>query len=339
MNQESRFEKLKKEEENSNRIKKEIISYNDFITKELPENKWVIENLIPEGMTILSAAPGQFKTFILLQICKQISNGEMVLNHFDCEKKNILFINEEMGQRAMQDRLKIIEGETGNLYLTNLANVKIDDIKSILEICKEKDIRLVIFDSLTRIHNLSENDVGDVKKIFEAMLILMKENISVIITHHHRKASPFGQKNGSDEMRGSTDLLAQLDCHLAIDNVASDKSYMIMKQLKLRQAENIPDFRIEIKRDKDKVSFIYKGQFSKIDEYNNKIEESKDIIIKTIADNPMITKNKIIELLKGTVGIMAIAKILPALEKEKIIFSLSQKPKKYSIFEEMETLI
>lgn len=337
---ESKFEKLKKESEQKERLKNEVISYADFLDKELPPTRWVVEKLIPEGMTILSSPPGKFKTFLILQLCKQISNGEIALNHFDCEKKNILFINEEMGERPMQDRLKIIDGEAGEgLYFTNLSGLKVEDTAVILDICRERNIQLIVFDSLTRIHNLSENDADSVKKIFESLVPLMKEGISVLLTHHHRKAPIIGKQNGSDEMRGSTDLLAQLDCHLAIDNVAKDKSYLVVRQLKLRQAEEISDFRVDIKKENDKISFNYKGEYSKEDEYMIKAEKSRDIVIELISDNPGISKDIIKEMLKGKVSTMAIDKTLPLLEKENVIYVESQKPKKYKIIEDIEGLV
>ncbi len=334
-------ENLQKELEKKEKIEKEVVSYADFIVKELPPNKWVLDMLIPEGMTILSSAPGQFKTFLLLALCKQISKGEMGFNNFESKKRNILFINEEMGQRAMQDRLKIIEGEAGNIYFTNLAEIKIDDAKIVLEVCKKREIDLVIFDSLTRIHGLSENDADSVKKIFESLLVLMRENISVILTHHHRKAPLFGKSNGSDEMRGSTDLLAQVDCHLAIDTVAVDKSYIIMRQLKLRQAENMQDFRVDIVKNKEtgKISFQHRGQFSKIDEHNLKVDECKNIVLDVIRNEEGITKNEIIKALEGKVGQRIIGSILPGLEGEKIIYAVGKKPKKYFLMQEINGLL
>ncbi len=326
----TRFEKLKKQSESRDRIKNEVISYADFIKKELPPNQWVAEDLIPAGYTILSAPPGYFKTFLLLQLAKQISIGELAFNHFHCDQKNILFINEEMSERTMQDRLKTMEGNAGNIFFTNLAGIKINDMKTILEICKEKDIKVIIIDSLTRIHNLSENDADAVKQIFESFIPFLKEDISIIISHHHRKAPLFGQNRGSDELRGSTDLLAQVSCHLAIDKVSSDKKYMVISQLKLRQAENIPNFKLNIiKNSEDKLSFEYSGSFSKEDEQNIKIEEAKEPVLEVIKENPGITKNDIIVKLRGKVAHRVILIILPILESDGLIFSKNKRPKDY----------
>jgi hypothetical protein len=316
-----------------------VISYNDFLAKELPPSKWVVADIIPEGMTILSSAPGQFKTYLFLALAKQISNGELAFNHFNAEKRNILFINEEMGERMMQDRLKTINGEAGKMFFTNLAGVKLEDMSYILEFCKEKDISLVMFDSLTRIHRLKENDADDVKKIFESMLLLLKANISVVMTHHHRKTPMFGAKNGSEEMRGSIDILAQIDCHLAIDQVAIDKTYVVLKQLKIRIADNIEDFKIDIKKDKDdKMSFIYKGKFSKQDEVNAKVAQNSEIILEIIKESPGLNKDKIKEKVGGRVGQLAVDACLLDLEKKDIIFCKTKKPKTYYIKEEISSL-
>lgn len=321
-----------KQGERRQEFRNAIISLNDFLAKQLPPSKWVVSDIIPEGVTILSSAPGQFKTFLLLTMTKQISNGEMVLGHFSAEKRNILFVNEEMGERMMQDRLKNINGNAGEIYFTNLAGIKIDDVSYILEFCKEKNISLVMFDSLTRIHNLQEDKADDVKKIFEAMLVLLRANISVVMTHHHRKTPMFGAKNGSEEMRGSIDLLAQIDCHLSIDQVAINKSYIVLKQLKIRIAENVDDFKVSIEKDKDSTfSFVYKGKFSKSDEVNAKVAQNSEAILKIIQDNPGFTKDDILESLSGKIGIGAIKATLLDLEKKNIIYCKGLKPKTYYI--------
>jgi hypothetical protein len=336
---ESQVEKIKKEKQREKELFSAITSLKDFLEKKLPPSKWVVDGVIPEGMTILSSAPGQFKTYLLLALAKQISNGELAFGHFGLQKRNVLFINEEMGERAMQDRIKSINGEFGEFYMTNLAGIKLDDVSILLKICKEREITLVIFDSLTRIHRLKENDADDVKKIFEAVVVLLKENISVIMTHHHRKTPMFGAKNGSEEMRGSIDILAQLDCHLAIDAVAIDKTYIVLKQLKIRIAESLPDFRVDIKKnDTGEISFIYKGNFSKADEVNIKVAKSSEVILKIIEENPGFTKDDIKGKVGGQIGQMAVNACLLDLEKKNIIFSKTQKPKTYFIKEEISTL-
>jgi hypothetical protein len=328
MQQESAFEKLKREQVREDKIKGEIISCSDFMLKVLPENKWVVSGLIPEGLTLFSAAPGNFKTFLLLNLSKQIANGELGFNYFKLEKRNILFINEEMSQRTMQDRLKILNCNTPNIYLTNLAGIKVDDTAILLKKCKEKEITLVIFDSLIRIHNFSENDASDMKKIFEFFLILLKEGISIIITQHNRKLY-MGIKNGSDEVRGSTELIAQADCHLSIDEVSNDKTYIVIKQLKLRQAENLPDFKINIEKNKElnKISFNYGGEFTMEDKKNITIEKNSESILEIIKQNQGLTKEEIIS--KTKIGKRAVKAILPKLEEQDLIYCKTFHPKTY----------
>ena len=337
---ESIADQIKKKMERKFLLTRGFTPIDDFLKKELPPNKWVAENLIPEGLTILSSAPGQFKTYMLLGTTEQISMAEKVMGHFEAKKRGVLFINEEMGQRAIQDRMKLLPGEYGNFYISNLIDIEISDTDIILEFCKEKDITLVVFDSLTRIHNLKENDADDVKKIFKAIKVLLVANISVILTHHHRKAPMFGAKNGSDEMRGSTDILAQVDCHLMIDSVAPDKSYLTLLQPKIRISEGLPAIKIGIIFDKDNsISFKYRGKFSKMDEMMEKIQECKEAILKVIEENPGITKDKIFVKVAGKVGQATIKSVLPELEKDGVIRSMGNKPKMYYINESFGGLI
>ena len=333
------FDKIENEIKNSHKFKEKLISYKDFMAKELPEDRWIAEGLIPFGITILSSSPGQFKTFLLLELSKQIVEGKPAFGHFKTEKLNVLFINEECSERTFQDRLKIIKGTGENIYLTNLAGFKLNpaNMTELLDICKEKKIGLVIFDSLTRIHDFQENDASSIKKVYEELLKLVENNISVIVTHHHRKATIFGQKNVADEMRGSTDLSAQVDCHIAIDIVAKDKSYLVIVQPKLRQAENLQDFRLDIIK-KDTISFVYAGEFSPGDAQSLSVEANKDIVLEVIETKPGLSSDDIIEHFKGKIGQVIIKKIISKLSKDEVIYSETKKPRSWHLKEKIMTI-
>jgi transcriptional regulator len=121
--------------------------------------------------------------------------------------------------------------------------------------------------------------------------------------------------------------------------VAIDKTYIVLKQLKIRIAESLPDFRVDIKKnDTGEISFIYKGNFSKADEVNIKVAKSSEVILKIIEENPGFTKDDIKGKVGGQIGQMAVNACLLDLEKKNIIFSKTQKPKTYFIKEEISTL-
>ncbi len=320
-------DKLKREAE----ISDNIILASEFVKKDLPPSRWVVDKLIPEGITILSASPGAYKTFLALEMLKQISCGDSALFHFDCEKRNCLYINEEMGEGIMQDRLNIISANMDGLWISNMQGIKIEDNNMLLEFCKEKNISFVCFDSLTRIHSLQENNADDVKKIFEKLSLLTKNNISSLLIHHHRKSSQF-TKGGSEEMRGSIDLLAQVDCHLAVSQISVNRDFIVLSQHKIRIAEPIPDIKIEINYDSDleKIKLMYSGEFTKSDDWLEKIEAREAIVVDIIKNHPGATKEEISKMVDSSqINIRLLNSILPDLEKKQIIYSVSQKPKTY----------
>lgn len=338
------FDEIKKEAEEKTKIDRALISNKDFYDKELPATKWIAEKLIPCGITILSANPSSYKTWLILKMAIEIAEGKPMFGHFKTAfeeetRKASLIINEESGEKTIQDRIKMLIDEKEKdlpIYYLNLAGIKIEtDLDKVLEICKEKGIKFLIIDSLTRIHNKQENSADEVKQIFEGLVKFVKENISVILTHHNRKESMFGKnKNISQEMRGSVDLLAQVDCHLAIDIVDVDRGFITIKQPKLRTAEAVPDFKINIIKDNDKIDFVYGGSFTAQDFAESKTEEAKEVILKIIEDNPEITRDEICDKLRGVIGERIVKMAIPKLEKEGLILSATLKPKKYIIKEQ-----
>jgi len=103
-------------------------------------------------------------------------------------------------------------------------------------------------------------------------------------------------------MRGSSDILAALDSHIAVDRKV-DENFLVVTQPKLRQAEEVKAFRVDIIKGQGKnVRLEYGGEYK--DKRNTKTELRtciKDVLSK--CENP-ISKNDLWELLQKT-GIKA----------------------------------
>jgi len=277
---EEAFEKVEKEvfggEADIDTPKFEPLHIGKLMSKEFPETAWTVEKLIPAGgITVISGSPASNKTWMVLYMITKIAKGEPVFDKFMTQKAGVLLVDEENGERLLQHRLKKLLKDTDiPVYTISLGGFVLtkDTVEELLNFCKEKEIGVIIFDSLIRIHSADENDASKMAQVFKILKEFNKNDITVIFTHHHRKQG-FLKSDPAQSMRGSSDILASVDCHLAVDKKRKDE--LRIDQTKLRQEEEIMPFKLTIVSDDDSFLFEYAGE---VDEVATKKEVAKENI-------------------------------------------------------------
>lgn len=312
----------------------------ELYKKELPEPKWVVKNILPTyGISILSAPASFFKTWLLLAISIAVAKGEKVFGNFETVKNGVLIVNEESCERIIQDRIKKLNKEEDvPIWFFNNAGITLTEekIEQLIEICKKKKVGLIIFDSLTRVHRFSENDSGESNRLFFELKKFTQADLTVLLTHHHRKGSLFKSKNPADELRGSSDIEAFLDAHCIIEKTKDNA--LVLTQVKQRASETIKPFKVAYTITENQASFEYLGEFSIEDERANKIQENKEPVLEIIKENAGITRQELFSRFKGKIGQLYITNILTELARDKVIYSEGKKPKKYYFRDEDLTL-
>ena len=322
----------KKPEDRESEIRSKLISWKDFINENIPGERWLVENFIPTGLTILAAPPGKYKTFILMQLVKELAEGRDVFGHWKTKKTNVLFINEENPKLVAQDRAKLFGGEAPeNVYFTHFAKIKLNDLDTslLLKICKEKDIKLIIIDSITRVQDIKDSKSSDeVKKNFEKFTPLLTEGISIIYTHHTRKPQGWGQQQMTvDDIRDSTDYIAQSDSVFMISYVPSDRTFLVISNFKRRSSPELDPLKLKIVKDSNSIAFIYSGDFKPEDMQAEKIEAYTEPVIEHIKQHPGIEIKDVYAKFKGKVGEKAVREIIKEAETSGKIISKTKKPK------------
>ena len=312
------------------------LSVTDILAEDLSPVEWIVENLIPEeGIVALSGVPGSYKSWISYHLAVCVAKGVPLFGQFQTKQNRVLIIDEENSPRLAHQRLLKLEvGETP-IYFLFMKGIKIDtrnDLEGLINLSNNLEIGLIIFDSLIRMHTKDENDAVAMARIAEALKEFTKSGMSVLFTHHHRKQSPFGGKNLSQSLRGSSEILAFVDCHLAVEKT---EEHLIISQTKLRQAEELRPFKVGIRDEDDKVIFEYLGEH---DEVKKKIEEAKILIVDYISEHDGATRQEMIQALGAQVGERTLSEALRSLENKEEIRSLrgSHGKKTYYLPEQLE---
>ena len=253
-------EQRTKDSEKSSNYKIEAVAFSDLIKTEYKDTQWLVEKLIPhEAVTMISGAPRSYKTFIALDVALKIADGEKLFNKFVTKQSSVLILDEENHPRILKQRAKILSQKTDlPIFISSKKNFLINE-KSTIEVIrfsKEKDIKLVIFDSLICIHDADENSASEMRKVMKHFKEITNNGIAVIIIHHHGKTE---SRKASQKIRGSSDIFAQVDCHISVTRGENDE-IITLEQSKLREAQEMEPFILNFHINDDEGFFEYGGK-------------------------------------------------------------------------------
>jgi hypothetical protein len=194
----------------------------ELFSLELPEVKWIVDKLFPQGLGILAGKPKVGKSWLILHVALAVSLGGVALGSIGVEKGDVLYLALEDIERRLKDRLnKLLSGglPPDNFhYCTSDWGKGLEAVTRIDKFLDEhKDTRLVVVDTLQKIRDPSQKGAGVYEQDYEAVSMLKciadKHGVAVIVIHHQRKATSddvFDTISGSLGITGSADTIAIL---------------------------------------------------------------------------------------------------------------------------------
>ena len=252
----------------------------ELMRKDLPPIEWLIDGIIPEGgIAVMAAKPASLKTWVALQMAIDIASGDKLFNKFNTIQAPVLILDGESGERLLKNRLEILgmnaDTELPIYYKTYSGGQKFDKrfFENVLGFCLEKDIKLVIIDSLVRFLDVKdENSAVDVSKAFKRFARLKMFGISVLLIHHCRKNLGTDGLDGLDSVRGSGDIIASCDVGIVLSKKKSTNSVTISVGKNRFDEEGKP-FIANFKKESDKVSrWYYVDEITVEDNYLNTVK-------------------------------------------------------------------
>lgn len=237
-------------------------SIDELMSQHYPEQEYIVDRLIPaSSITIFSGQSRSFKTYTLLETALAVAKGEPLFGQFNTQQAGVLIIDEENGERLLQKRLKQLSAADDlPIHISSLSGFHLDDkhIDEALNFCVANNIELIIIDALIRVHGADENSAREMSKVFQKLRTFTKNDISVLVTQHHRKTGNMSMGAGN-EMRGSSDILAAVDSHVGV--ARKEKFYLTFTQEKQRYDIELDPFQVKVNIDDDYFSFEYLGVF------------------------------------------------------------------------------
>jgi hypothetical protein len=201
----------------------EVFGARWLLEEEFPPIRWVVPDILPEGVTLLAGKPKLGKSWLAMDLCLGVAHGGAVLGTKRVEGGACLYLALEDSPRRLQRRLKGLmagggeaggeEAPDGFEFATEWPRVG--------EGCEEKlrgwlevhpGARLVVIDTLKKVRPRTDVRKGIYDADYEALEPLLplaaEFGVAVVVVHHTRKtpgADPLEEVSGSYGLSGGVD--------------------------------------------------------------------------------------------------------------------------------------
>jgi hypothetical protein len=196
-----------------------IFTAAELMTKELPPVRWVVPELLPEGVTLLAGKPKLGKSWLALGLAVAVASGGVALGTKPVERAEVLYLALEDNPRRLQGRLKkMLAGgdaprglrlatewprmdEGGDNLLENWLGVNPHGRLVVVDILK----RIRPIASSTRNHSIYDADYESLQSLQD---LASEYGAAILVVHHTRKLAAV---DPVDEVSGSTGLSGGAD--------------------------------------------------------------------------------------------------------------------------------
>jgi hypothetical protein len=207
----------------------------ELFNSTFPEPDFVVDSILPVGLTILSGRPKTGKSWFTLQTALAVSGGEPLLDRFNIPRSGaVLYYALEESDRRTSARLHTLLGAKSpaplaRVHFTYELNTGLTNAISLIEhrLLEVPNVRLIVIDTfLALLKNNGKRDDKDVVRadygeIDQLRLFAEKHpSIAVVLVCHARKmAADFGL----DAVIGTSGITAATDTSFALKRKASGK--------------------------------------------------------------------------------------------------------------------
>ena len=199
--------------------------------KTFPALTYVVDGLIPEGLTILAGRPKVGKSWLALDVCLAVAAGTTALGNLSTTAGDVLYC-------ALEDNFRRLRGRMEKLLpplaawperltvATKWRRLDVGGVADIAEWCGGvPEPRLVVLDTLAGIRPARSNAEamydGDYKALLAVHHMASERRIAVLVLHHTRKLEA---DDPLDAISGTLGLAGCADGALVINRTAQGTS-------------------------------------------------------------------------------------------------------------------
>lgn len=259
-----------------------IRSVKDLMTQHFVPTEFLVNGILPLGLTLLASPPKFGKSWFSLLLCLAVAKGTPFLG-LGTTKSDVLYLDLEDGDADLQERIKKLnmgeEAPAGLLYSTEaptLADGLLDTLNQTLS--SNPSIKLIVIDTLGVVLGAQNSDsnqfaqeyalYGSLKKVANA------HSIALLVIHHLRKTGD--DNNPFNRIYGGVATQAALDTMMVLekDTHASDSAHLHVSGRRCPQQDFVLSF------DADACIWSMVGNSAEADEkfHRNQYERSEAVV-------------------------------------------------------------
>lgn len=198
----------------------EVISARDLQKANLPPVKFLVEEMLPEGTSLLTAASKIGKSWMVLHLALCIAAGEPFMGR-KTQQCGVLYLALEDSLNRLQDRMnKILQGKPApeHFYFStrspDMDHGLLDMLDEHLE--QHPETKLIIIDTLQKVRGqaISSKEhayAQDYREMGNVKAHMDEKGVSVMFVHHNRKMKddddPFNMISGTNAIMGAADTV------------------------------------------------------------------------------------------------------------------------------------
>ena len=188
-----------------------------LLDMDLPATKFVIKDLLPQGLAIIGGSPKVGKSWLMLDWCVRIANGEKIWN-FSTMQGTTLYVSLEDTASRLQERLISVTDEAPNVFFTTFSFKIGEGLEEQMKnfVAEHPDTVLIVIDTFQMVRNTGNkisyasdyNEIEVIKKLAEEL------KITILLVHHLRKqgySDTFNMLSGTNGLASGVDTMFVLD--------------------------------------------------------------------------------------------------------------------------------
>lgn len=189
------------------------INAEELLSCPMPPTRFIIDQLLPQGLHILAGATKIGKSWLALALCLCVVKGEALWS-FAAQKCGVLYLClEDSYQRIRCRLLDLTEDAPDTLYFSVMSAQLHNGLEQQIEqfLSEHPNTGLVIIDTLQRVRGSGDNGnpyANDYRDIGALKALADKHRIAILLIHHVRKLKsddPMDMISGTNGISGATD--------------------------------------------------------------------------------------------------------------------------------------
>lgn len=195
----------------------------DLTEEERRPPEFIIEGMVPCGMTFLSGAPKIRKSFMALQMASAVATGSPFLGHATT-KCDVAYLDLEGSKSRISFRAARMSNQIpSNVFVTNTITERLADglVDKLRQLHRARpSIRLIIVDTYSRARGSYKAPGAnaydaDIMLLEPVQRMALEENIALLFVHHDKKnaglaSDSFERLSGTMGLSGSSDCVINL---------------------------------------------------------------------------------------------------------------------------------